>query len=74
MQFNPELAQSDDDPDSPDTITLILVKALAHEPFGPDFSLCMALLSDRMVGRRYATHLTRTISLETELSSSDVHR
>jgi len=48
IQFNPELVQPNDDPDSPDTITLILAKALAHQPFGPDFNLCMALCSDRM--------------------------
>lgn len=48
IQFNPDLVQPNDDPDSPDTITLILAKALAHQPFGPDFNLCMALCSDRL--------------------------
>jgi translation initiation factor 3 subunit K len=40
--------QGDDDSDSPDTIQLVLVKSIAHAPFSADFSLCMALLGDRM--------------------------
>lgn len=49
IQFNEQLGQPDvDDPDSPDTVSLLLVKALAHDPFGPDFDLCVAMLSDRL--------------------------
>jgi len=69
MQFNPELAQSNDNPDSPDTITLILVKALAHEPFGPDFSLCMALLSDRMSTLLSSQETLQAYEVATKLSN-----
>lgn len=49
IQFNPELVQaSDDESESPDTTQLVLVKAIAHAPFSADFSLCIALLGDRM--------------------------
>ena len=47
LQFNPDSVVVPDDPDEPDTIQLVLAKALAHEPFGADFSLCMSLLGDR---------------------------
>ena len=54
--------QASDDPDSPDTITLVLAKALAHAPFGPDFGLCMALLSDRT---------STTISTQDQIAAFD---
>jgi len=55
-QFNPDLVpaaaegNSDDEGDEsrPYTIFLILLKALAHQPFGSDFNLCLALLGDQM--------------------------
>ncbi|CAD6569036.1 MAG: hypothetical protein CYPHOPRED_003031 [Cyphobasidiales sp. Tagirdzhanova-0007] len=47
LQFNPDSVVVPDDPDEPDTIQLVLVKALAHKPFAADLSLCVSLLGDR---------------------------
>jgi len=49
FQFNPDLvAASGWVDDSAYTIFLILLQALAYEPLGPDFNLCMALLADQL--------------------------
>lgn len=46
-QFNPE-STPQQEVDTPFTPFLILLKAIAHEPLGPDYGLCMALLGDQL--------------------------
>lgn len=61
-QFNPDLVPStepsEDNPQPrPFTIFQILLLSLAHQPFGPDFKLALALLSDQMVSRNSSLSL-----------------
>jgi hypothetical protein len=41
-QFNPEYANNK-------IVIKVLLQAIAFAPFDPDFSLCMAMLGERMV-------------------------
>lgn len=60
--------QGNDGDDSPDTTQLILVKSIAHEPFSADFSLCMALLGDRMSPLLSSSQQIKAFETATQLS------
>ncbi|KEI37027.1 uncharacterized protein L969DRAFT_34171, partial [Mixia osmundae IAM 14324] len=56
VQFNPDLVPQEE----PAMIYTILLKAIAHQPFGSDYGLCLALLADRF-STLYSTQETLDI-------------
>lgn len=58
----------DNESGSPDTTQLVLVKAIAHAPFSADFSLCIALLGDRMSTLLSSEEQIKAYEIATQLS------